>query len=72
MSKKKTICALVAGFITALGVTGQFTVSGKDTQTHRSEARIQNDLDARNTGGWYTNKALRGLQRRKRIYKYIG
>ncbi len=64
---KKTICALVAGFITALGVTGSFTVSGKNAP----DARAYSGLDTQNTGGWYTNKAKRGQAVRKRIYKYI-
>jgi len=68
---KKTICALVAGFITALGVTGLFTVSTKDTATDRTDTRLYSNLDKGNTGGWYTNKARRGLAKRKRIYKLM-
>ncbi len=68
---KKTICALVAGFITALGVTGLFTVSNKDTAIDRTDTRLYTGLDKGNTGGWYTNKVQRGQKMRKRIIKLI-
>ena len=64
---KKTICALVAGFITALGVTGSFTVSDKNA----SDTRAYSALDPQDTGGWYSNKAKRGQAVRERIYKYM-
>jgi hypothetical protein len=68
---KKTIYALVAGFITALGVTGLFTVSNKVSSANRPDTRLYSNLDKGNTSGWYTNKARRGLAKRKRIYRLM-
>jgi len=68
--RKKTLCTLLAGFIAALGITGLFTVSNKNT-ANSSKSRTFSGLDKGNGGGWYTNKAQRGMATRKRIYKYI-
>ena len=68
--RKKTICTLLAGFIAALGITGLFTVSEKDT-ANSAKSRTFSGLDPSKTGGWYTNKAQRGMATRKRIYKLI-
>ncbi len=69
--RKKTLCTLLAGFIAALGITGLFTVSNKEAASS-SKSRTFSGLDNKpNSGGWYTNKAQRGMATRKRIYKYI-
>lgn len=68
---KKTICALVAGFITAFSLTGLFSISTKEARANAPDSRIYSDLDSSNTGGWYSNMGQRGEARRKRIFKYM-
>ena len=69
---KKTICALVAGFIAAQGFAGLYTASDENAQASNSETQLYSELDTQKTGGWYTNKVQRGHAMRKRIMKYIG
>jgi len=71
-TSKKTMCALIAGCIAAQGFAGLFTASNKEVQANSSDTQVYSELDAKKTGGWYTNKAQRGLAMRKRILKYIG
>ncbi len=68
--RSKTLCTLLAGFIAALGITGLFTVSGKNT-ANSSKSRSFSGIDPSKPGGWYTYKAQRGMATRKRIYKLI-
>jgi len=71
-TSKRTICALVAGSIAALGATGLFTITSKDASANQSESRLYSSLDNKNTGGWYSNKVQRGQIRRKRIFRFMG
>ncbi len=71
-TSKRTICALVAGSIAALGATGLFTVTSKDASANRSESRLYTSLDGKTNGGWYSNKVQRGQVKRKRIFKFMG
>lgn len=65
---KRAISALIAGFITTMGVTGTLTSPNQGTRASSSNIRTFDDL---NSAGWYSNKAERGQAMHKRILKYM-
>ncbi len=70
---KRTICALIAGFIAAFGFTSASTSAKAHGQYERSGMSRYGHMGARHhsTGGWYSNRAHRGFRMQKRIDRFM-
>ena len=74
---KKTICALIAGFITALGFSSLSDSANADASNPRAKVQLHGNpttlhtIGMKNDGGWYSSKRHRGHRMHNRIEKFM-
>lgn len=70
---RKTLFALLAGFIAAIGITGAAPKAKADGQHNRSGMSQYGNMGigGHQRGGWYSNRGHRGLMMRGRINRLM-